>query len=45
MTMIKTPKIVISRMQQRLASSHGAVNSPSEIAIRSIANPRSTPRW
>lgn len=45
MTTIKTPRTMINRMQQRLVSSPGAANSPSEIAIRSIHEKRSTPRW
>jgi len=41
MTMHHTPRTLI----QRLARIAGPTTSPSEIAIRSITEKRSTPRW
>lgn len=45
MTLTKAPRVVIQRMQRRLATSPGAPDLPSEQAISSIPEKRATPRW
>lgn len=43
-----TPRIIrlgVRRSMQRLAHHQSMATSPSEMAIRSIAEKRSTPRW
>lgn len=48
MTMSNTPRILragVRRSVQRFTNHSSMATSPSEIAIRSISEKRSTPRW